>query len=228
MMIERSKYLLLKTGTLLVLFGLSLPLASEGRTSAEEFRRKMLIHKSHIIRLATATMTAFPEHFKGIPMDLAISYLQLHDQPKIQDLATLKKYGYKNRHTLNQRLALLYQKKFGEGTADEQAEMSDVKNSLNGIEGLEKQEFFKSKGLDPNSEMIKSLLWLEKIVDVTDTGIYRRVEMHIPEDKKYDGANFLEKSGDSKGAVVSRWIEDNCNTLLKPPVSVGSCNSVYQ
>ncbi len=54
----------------------------------------------------------------------------------------------------------------------------------------------------------------EHIIDVTDTGFSRRVELNIPEKATFDGANWLKEEGDPLGADISVWIEKNFSLLL--------------
>ncbi len=87
---------------------------------------------------------------------------------------------------------------------------------LNRTEDLQKTEFFRVHKL--SDAVIAQLKWLESIVDITDTGIYRAKEMNLNR-AAYDGAGFLRKRGDSRGAEMSVWLED----AVRAPV--GRCEA---
>ena len=74
-----------------------------------------------------------------------------------------------------------------------------------------KQKFFRDRDL--SKLQINRLRRLEHIIDITDTGISRKEELHISV-QNYDGAQRLAHSGDDKAIEISRWLEDNYDVML--------------
>lgn len=177
---------------------------SEARSTATFFMLEMAAHRSRILESAIVLKRQFPHYFSHVTEEQIRLYMDQHDKPKMQTSHELVAYGYHSFHSIAERLARFHGENYNDLSPFAAKALRKTIDDLNTIEKNEKLEFFATFEINETTQ--SELMWLEKIVDITDVGINRTKEMGLAE-KPYDGAFYLESKGDKLGAELSKWLE---------------------
>ena len=206
----------------LLIVSLMFPVICDAKIPPAEFVELMEKHRARLVTLALMTSSAHRDEFGAISPELIERYLRLHDMPKVQSLQVLKTYGYEREKSIAEQLAEVYGSNIRDMGANDRLALQTTIDSLNFIEKTQKQALFDQEHLTDQQK--HQLERLERIVDVTDTGIARAEEMGIKR-SPYDGSNYLlAHDHDVHAAQISRWVEDHYTRILYP--MTGSCESV--
>jgi hypothetical protein len=187
-------------------------LASYGRTTENQFIAEMEAHRSRILEYALMLRSEFPQYFDHCTEEQIRLYFDQHDKPKVQSAKELVTFGYQLHESIAVRLARFHGENVQNLDVEKLKTLKETIENLNEIETVEKVDFFKHHRMSQKTR--KELVWLEKISDITDVGIYRTKEMGIPT-RMFDGALFLEKKGDAVGGQLSRWVENKIRAKLQ-------------
>lgn len=166
----------------------------------QAYLSEMHEHRNRIKLLATDLIQDYQE-FSILKSDLVLDYLDLHDLPKLMKLRELKLFSFKANSSIYKVLSKNYGHRIN---LSENTELSLVILELNRIEEILKNDFFEINNVNSNKKEL--LKWLEKIVDITDTGMHRQNEMGII-NREFDGSIWLLQSGDEKASKLSEAIE---------------------
>ncbi len=176
------------------------------------FYRAVHAHRSRLFGLYDLIRQEIPEMFGPWKEETQLiqSYLYLHDLPKIQSLDKLKEHGYKSQHTLCCRLGQFYGKNKAEMTLMEQNYLEAAILDLNSIEDKQKKKLVDSLSSQwteaERKDFDKFISWLERVVDVTDTELWRGEEMgRTP--VLFGATQYLERRGEKNAAELSFQLE---------------------
>lgn len=177
-----------------------------------EFRQEILAHRHRVLENGVLITRYFKTDLPALSQlrpeqseTLVRFYLDLHDEPKSMDLANLRKIGYTGEHPLYEELYKIY-------GLDLQSHPPAAINELNRLENELKlknlKAYLKNSSPEEFEALLKDLHWIEMISDITDTKIYRGLELGFTPIKYSTDQYFLMKR-DYKAARISHWLEMN-------------------
>lgn len=172
----------------------------------ERFIREMHVHRARMRQYATYLYGRFPTHFAPVTLELLLEYLELHDLPKVEK-GLKPGENAQSAVPVAERLARYYGRNRSSLSEQEKRDLDETVESLNSTEKSIKEKFIRKHNL--SKEQVAKLEWLERILDVTDTGMHRKEEMGLT-DAPYDGRDFLlRRYHDHVGALISQWLESH-------------------
>lgn len=180
------------------------------------FYKAVHAHRRRLFGLYELIQNEIPEMFEPWRGEthLIKSYLFLHDLPKVQPLSKLKSYGYSSPHTLCCRLGQFFGKNKCSMTLEEQNFLEAAIGDLNEVERQQKDRLIQDISAfwdkDKIKEFGKFITWLERVIDVTDTELWRGEELGR-KPILFGATQFLENRGEKKAAELSFQIETLLN-----------------
>lgn len=193
---------------------LSTPLsASLAMTSHANFTKEMQAHRKRLVNYAKILKNSYPQMFRQVSEQQIDLYFNLHDKPKVESLAELAKFGYQNSLTIGERLARFHGDNLQKLSPQESQELRETINALNEIERQEKADFFRRNRWSKSE--ISTLSFLERVVDITDVGLYRTQEMGL-KPQLFDGAKYLRSKGEVVAAKLSEFLEEKIRSMANP------------
>lgn len=203
---------------------------AQSHKSVEEHRERLPNVAVNFVQIFS---DRFPNAFRHI--HVLHEYMgELHDIVKVMSVDELRDYQYQHDQDVLTRLAFYSGVPLAKMPEAMRAEFEAFKAEFNAIEEGKKSEFFMFRGFAMDDPLIQEIKMVEVIVDLTDTGIFRRKEMGIKSDMPYNGADFLLKQGyPAQWAAYSRMLEDSYDefmgaTFIPVPRMTRSCARAYQ
>jgi hypothetical protein len=194
-----------------VLFAAVLAAAENEKPDIGEFRSQILAHRERVLLGAQRIFRGQPRYFptlQSLPPEISQklidTYMGLHDLPKVMTKAQLRRVGYDGPTTLLRSLHSV----FGIHLDPKPAFIQ----TLNDIEEAMKIEEMGRilRDLDPSLRVgiWHELRLLEKVADITDTKIYRAVELNFVY-RQFEAEKYFRAFGEKVAAYLSFWYESH-------------------
>lgn len=222
--------ILLTIGSVKTSFASDIPVSDNAnKPSIEHLRTDIETHRNRLIAVTVNVARAFPHLFPHASKQLSLvrDYMRYtHDGVKLKPLGELARYGYPYDTDVLTGLHNQYGVNEKDMSIHVRSMFQTFRDHFNRIEEEIKIQFFTSRRIALDSVLVSEIRLLEKIVDLTDTGIFRRREMGIENNQTYDGAHYLAKIGfERKWIILSMDIESSYSEFLKEP-TLRSCMQV--
>jgi len=215
--------------TLIQIFATNLQ-AKQVDHSLEKFAASTSDHRVRLPRVAVNYVRLNPDKFPLASRNLKMLreyFEETHDAVKEMTVAELKSMGYPYEHDVVTRLYYFHGLNENQMSPSQLKEFRELRDNFNSIEKVQKKLFFQKRGIPANAPLIKEFSQIEIIVDLTDVGMFRQTEFGLQGNTKYNGANFLLRSGYPESWVaMSREIEENYMHLVWVEDKPTNCASV--
>ena len=196
--------------------------------SRAEFRAEVQEHRSRVQANALLLLEKFPQHFpeltampKAERMQFVEIYLATHDMPKLMNIEQLKSLGYKGEDTFFEKLFA----NWGKALKRRPPFIQDLNYIEDRYKELILSKHFSHMNQEHFQKILRDVVYLEFVVDETDTKIHRGRELGVemkPLDAQYLFINIYK---DKLGAKLAEWLElqvYNRHSLIR------SCEAMFQ
>jgi hypothetical protein len=193
-----------------------------------EFRFRTQNHIDRLVVLGEALQEQFPEDFGHLKPEIVKEYLsKYHDAPKIMSLMELRNHGYRGARSVSEVLASFFgvNRRLNTLTSSDREILNATIDELNSIEGRLKRTFFQANRLSPAE--IRSLMLLERVVDLTDTGIARWMELGVSREEALASTYVSQTQGQEHVLRLILWLEGHYDMVLYGG-SMNSCQNILQ
>lgn len=196
--------------------------------SRAEFQAEVQEHRSRVQANALVLLENFPQHFsylmalpEGERKQFVEIYLAAHDMPKLMGIEQLRSLGYKGEDTFFEKLYA----NWGKALRRRPPFIVELNSVEDRYKDLILSKHFGHMDQETLKNVLRDVVYLEFVVDETDTKIHRGRELGV-EMKPFDGEHMFEHFyKDKLGAMMSRWLELN---IYKRQILMKSCESMFQ
>lgn len=150
-----------------------------------QYRQQVEQHRSRILQLSyeNTELIHAAMKFSETEFKVWVSYIQLHDLPKLQNLSQLTQFSYSHELDISTRLAEFFGMSINILSLTQKERLEKIIEDLNLVEDEQKDLFFAGLSAKLSAKEIKVLKtkfeFLEHVVDVVDTSLFRSKEMGI-------------------------------------------------